>query len=55
MAHQAGRSYGVRSRADLVAVVPFQLTAGAIRPASTSIDCSLPGDHCRSFGDYEID
>ena len=35
--------------------IDLQLTAGAIRPASTSIDCSLPGDHCRLFGDYEID
>ena len=35
--------------------IDYQLTAGAIRPASTSIDCSLPGDHCRLFGDYEID
>ena len=31
-----------------------QLTAGAIYPISTSVDCSLPGDHCRLFGDYEI-
>ena len=35
--------------------IDLQLTSGAIRPASTSIDCSLPGDHCRLFGDYEID
>ena len=35
--------------------IDLQLTAGAIRPATTSIDCSLPGDHCRLFGDYEID
>jgi endonuclease/exonuclease/phosphatase family metal-dependent hydrolase len=35
--------------------IDLQLTAGAIRPASTSVDCSLPGDHCRLFGDYEID
>ena len=35
--------------------IDYQLTAGAILPASTSIDCSLPGDHCRLFGDYEID
>lgn len=35
--------------------IDLQLTAGAIRPASTSIDCSLPGDHCRLFGDYQID
>ena len=32
-----------------------QLTGGAIYPVSTSVDCSLPGDHCRLFGDYEID
>jgi len=32
-----------------------QLTAGAIYPVSTSVECSLPGDHCRLFGDYEID
>ncbi len=35
--------------------IDLQLTGGAIYPASTSIDCSLPGDHCRLFGDYEID
>jgi vancomycin resistance protein VanJ len=35
--------------------IDLQLTAGAIYPASTSIDCSLPGDHCRLFGAYEID
>jgi vancomycin resistance protein VanJ len=35
--------------------IDLQLTGGSIRPASTSIDCSLPGDHCRLFGDYEID
>jgi vancomycin resistance protein VanJ len=35
--------------------IDLQLTAGSIRPASTSIDCALPGDHCRLFGDYEID
>jgi endonuclease/exonuclease/phosphatase (EEP) superfamily protein YafD len=35
--------------------IDLQLSAGAIRPVSTSIDCSLPGDHCRLFGDYEID
>jgi vancomycin resistance protein VanJ len=32
-----------------------QLTAGPIFPASTWVDCSLPGDHCRLFGTYEID
>ena len=35
--------------------IDVQLTAGPIRPVSTSIDCSLTGDHCRLFGDYEID
>jgi vancomycin resistance protein VanJ len=35
--------------------IDLQLTGGSIHPASTSIDCSLPGDHCRLFGDYEID
>jgi vancomycin resistance protein VanJ len=35
--------------------IDLQLTAGSIKPASTSIDCSLPGDHCRLFGDYEVD
>lgn len=35
--------------------IDLQLTAGPILPASTSVDCSLPGDHCRLFGDYEID
>lgn len=32
-----------------------QLTAGPILPSSTWVDCSLPGDHCRLFGTYEID
>ena len=35
--------------------IDMQLTAGSILPASTSIDCSLPGDHCRPSDDYEID
>jgi vancomycin resistance protein VanJ len=35
--------------------IDMQLTAGSILPASTSIDCSLPGDHCRLSDDYEID
>ena len=35
--------------------IDLQLTAGPIFPTSTSVDCSLPGDHCRLFGDYEID
>jgi endonuclease/exonuclease/phosphatase family metal-dependent hydrolase len=35
--------------------IDLQMSAGKIRPVSTSIDCSLPGDHCRLFGDYEID
>jgi vancomycin resistance protein VanJ len=35
--------------------IDLQLTAGALLPSSTSIDCSLPGDHCRLFGTYEID
>ncbi len=35
--------------------IDLQLTAGAIVPVSTSVDCSLRGDHCRLFGNYEID
>ena len=35
--------------------IDLQLTAGPLRPVSTSVDCSMPGDHCRLFGDYEID
>jgi endonuclease/exonuclease/phosphatase family metal-dependent hydrolase len=35
--------------------IDLQLSAGAIRPTSTWMDCSLPGDHCRLFGTYEID
>ncbi len=35
--------------------IDLQLSGGAIYPASTWVDCSLPGDHCRLFGDYEID
>jgi vancomycin resistance protein VanJ len=35
--------------------IDLQLTGGAIYPASTSIDCSLPGDHCRLFAGYEVD
>ena len=34
--------------------IDLQLTAGAIVPVSTSTDCSLAGDHCRLFGDYQI-
>ena len=35
--------------------IDLQMSAGPIVPASTSVDCSLTGDHCRLFGDYEID
>jgi endonuclease/exonuclease/phosphatase (EEP) superfamily protein YafD len=35
--------------------IDLQFSAGAIQPASTWMDCSLPGDHCRLFGSYEID
>jgi endonuclease/exonuclease/phosphatase family metal-dependent hydrolase len=35
--------------------IDMQLSAGTISAASTSIDCSLPGDHCRLSADYEID
>jgi vancomycin resistance protein VanJ len=35
--------------------IDLQLSAGAIRPASTSVDCQYQGDHCRLFGSYEID
>ncbi len=35
--------------------IDLQLSAGAIRPISTSLDCSLDGDHCRVFGTYKID
>ena len=35
--------------------IDYQFSAGAVAPVSTSVDCSLPGDHCRLFGDYEID
>ncbi len=35
--------------------IDLQLTAGRILPASTAIDCSVSGDHCRLLGDYEID
>jgi endonuclease/exonuclease/phosphatase (EEP) superfamily protein YafD len=59
---QVGQGPGWTWRPSRIDFLPFgflridlQLTAGAIRPASTSIDCSLPGDHCRLFGDYEID
>jgi hypothetical protein len=35
--------------------IDLQLSAGPMRPASTSLDCSLQGDHCRLFGVYQID
>jgi len=35
--------------------IDLQLSAGSIRPTSTAMDCSLPGDHCRLFGTYELD
>ena len=35
--------------------IDMQLTGGSIRPVSTSIDCSLPGAHCRLLANYEID
>jgi vancomycin resistance protein VanJ len=59
---QVGEGPGWTWRPSRLTFLPFaylridvQLTAGAIYPASTSVDCSLPGDHCRLFGDYEID
>jgi endonuclease/exonuclease/phosphatase family metal-dependent hydrolase len=59
---EVGEGPGWTWRASRLTFLPFgllridyQLTAGAIVPASTSIDCALPGDHCRLFGDYEID
>jgi endonuclease/exonuclease/phosphatase family metal-dependent hydrolase len=59
---QVGEGPGWTWRPSRLTFLPFgllridlQLTAGSITPASTSIDCSLPGDHCRLFGDYEID
>jgi endonuclease/exonuclease/phosphatase (EEP) superfamily protein YafD len=59
---QVGEGPGWTWRPSRLTFLPFgllridlQLTAGSIYPASTSIDCSLPGDHCRLFGDYEID
>ena len=58
---EVGQGPGWTWRPSRFAFLPFafvridrQLTAGAIFPASTSVDCSLPGDHCRLFGDYEI-
>lgn len=35
--------------------IDLQLTAGSIYPASSGVDCSFQGDHCRVFGAYEID
>ena len=59
---QVGEGPGWTWRPSRIDFLPFgflridlQLTGGSIYPASTSIDCSLPGDHCRLFGDYEID
>lgn len=34
--------------------IDLQLSGGAIVPVSTSVDCSLAGDHCRLFGTYQI-
>lgn len=59
---QVGEGPGWTWRPSRLTFLPFgllridlQLSGGSIFPASTSIDCSLPGDHCRLFGDYEID
>ena len=59
---QVGEGPGWTWRPDRLAFLPMafvridrQFTAGRIFPASTSVDCSLPGDHCRLFGAYEID
>jgi hypothetical protein len=57
-----GQGPGWTWRPDELTFLPFgliridlQLSGGAIRPSSTWVDCSLPGDHCRLFGAYEID
>lgn len=59
---QVGEGPGWTWRPSRIDFLPFaflridlQLTAGPISPVSTSVDCSLPGDHCRLFGSYEID
>ena len=59
---EVGEGPGWTWRPDELTFLPFgliridlQLSAGAIRPTSTSVDCSMPGDHCRLFGSYEID
>lgn len=59
---QVGEGPGWTWRPSRMTFLPFgllridlQLTGGSIFPASTSIDCSLPGDHCRLFGNYEVD
>jgi vancomycin resistance protein VanJ len=59
---EVGEGPGTTWRPSRLTFLPFaflridlQLTAGAIRPASTSIDCSLPGDHCRLSANYQID
>jgi endonuclease/exonuclease/phosphatase (EEP) superfamily protein YafD len=59
---EVGEGPGWTWRPDELTFLPFgliridlQLSGGAIRPSSTRVDCSLPGDHCQLFGTYEID
>jgi endonuclease/exonuclease/phosphatase (EEP) superfamily protein YafD len=59
---EVGEGPGWTWRPDELTFLPFgliridlQLSGGAIRPSSTRVDCSLPGDHCQLYGTYEID
>jgi endonuclease/exonuclease/phosphatase (EEP) superfamily protein YafD len=59
---EVGEGPGWTWRPDELTFLPFgliridlQLSGGAIRPSSTRVDCSRPGDHCQLFGTYEID
>jgi len=58
---EVGQGPGWTWRPSRLAFLPFgfmridlQLSGGPIRPASTWMDCSPPGDHCQLFGSYEI-
>ncbi|HEX7490979.1 MAG TPA: hypothetical protein VF337_04690 [Candidatus Limnocylindrales bacterium] len=62
MVFEVGEGPGWTWRPSRIDFLPFgllridlQLSAGRIRPVSTSIDCGVPGDHCRLSGDYEVD
>jgi endonuclease/exonuclease/phosphatase (EEP) superfamily protein YafD len=59
---EVGQGPGWTWRPSRLAFLPFgfmridlQLSGGPIRPASTWLSCSPPGDHCQLFGSYQVD